>query len=579
MRYAAVLTGLLLFLILSASCAPRSEPASPTAAGTATLQPTETAFPTPPPTLTPTAAPAPESAAVTATLSPNVALTGTVRVSFSDESAQNAIDGDPETVWSAQDHPAQWIAITLDDLYLADRIELVVAQAPAGPTTHTLWLDIGSGVRTRFTQLTGIHTEDGQTLTIEINPPRPVRELLVQTLESPSWVAWREVRVRGIPYVPNHESGTTPQLRVVQILDQLVLPVQVTHAGDGSGRIFVVEQQGRITIARNGVANQTLFLDITDRVNCCEERGLFNIAFPPTFLSGNSFYLSYSNSDDDTVISRFTTTDDPDVADPASEEILLTVPQPHHVHNGGRLAFGPNDGFLYFGMGDGGSDGRPAHFPQDPALLLGKILRIDVESGVHPYAVPASNPFVANEGFRPEIWALGFRNPWGFAFDEQTGDLYIPDTGHNDREEINFQTASSAGGENYGWPTIEGTRCPRFENLPVPCRQAGIFTPPVAEYDHTRGCAIVGGVVYRGGELPHLRGRFLFADFCRGDIWSLTKPELTENPDPIQTNHVAWQSELVLKASVPISSVGEDEEGNLYVTGYQNGVVYKITAE
>ncbi len=579
MRHAVALKGLLLILLLSASCAARSEPESPTAAVTAIQQPTATTTPTIIPTETPTLAPSPTHTAVPASLSPNVAVQGTARASSNEDSVHFAIDGDPLTVWSAQDHPAQWIAITLDDLYLADRIELVAAQAPAGPTTHTLWLDNGSGVRTRFTQLTGIHTEDGQTLTFEINPPRPVRELLVQTLESPSWVAWREVRVRGLPYIPNHESGTTPQLRVEQFLDQLVLPVQVTHAGDGSGRIFVVEQQGRITIARNGVANQTLFLDITDRVNCCEERGLFNVAFPPDFPAGNRFYLSYSNSDVDTVISRFTTTDDPDVADPASEEILLTVPQPHHIHNGGRLVFGPKDGYLYLGMGDGGSEGRPAHFPQDPALLLGKILRIDVESGGQPYEVPASNPFVADEGFRPEIWALGFRNPWGFAFDEQTGELYIPDTGHNDREEINFQPASSAGGENYGWPTIEGTRCPRFEDLPVPCRQAGIFTPPVAEYDHTRGCAIVGGVVYRGSELPRLRGRFLFADFCRGDIWSLTKPDATGSSGPDQANHDVWQSELVLKASVPISSVGEDEEGNLYVTGYQNGVVYKITAE
>ena len=508
-----------------------------------------------------------------------MALHGTARAASHEDSVHFAIDGDPNSVWSAQDHPAQWIAITLDDLYLADRIELVVAQAPAGPTTHTIWLDNGSGVRTRFTQLTGIHTEDGQTIAIEINPPQPVTEILVQTLESPSWVAWREIRVRGLPYVPNNENGTAPQLRVEQILEQLVLPVQVTHAGDGSGRIFVVEQQGRITIAKDGVANETLFLDITDRVNCCEERGLFNVAFPPTFSATKQFYLSYSNSDDDTVISRFTTTDAPDVADPASEEILLTVPQPHHVHNGGRLVFGPKNGYLYVGLGDGGSEGHPVHFPQDPALLLGKILRIDVESRVQPYDVPASNPFVSDQSFRPEIWALGFRNPWGFAFDYQTGDLYIPDAGHNDREEINFQPASSGGGENYGWPTIEGTRCPRFENLPVPCRLAGTFDPPVAEYDHTRGCAIVGGVVYRGSELPHLIGRFLFADFCRGDIWSLAKPDATGNSGPIHTNHDAWQSELVLKASVPISSVGEDEAGNLYVTGYQNGVVYKITAE
>jgi len=577
MRKAFALTGLLLILILASSCSARSEPERPTAGESATQQPTQPPTPTSVSTPTPAPAPAPTNTPVPATTSPNVALLGTVRVSSGEDSVQNAIDGDPETVWSAQNHPAQWIAVSLDDLYLAERIELVVAQAPAGPTTHVLWLDNGSGVRTRFRQLTDIHTEDGQTLVIAFNPPRPVKEVLVHTLFSPSWVAWREIRVLGLPLSPEDEGAMAPQLRLEKVLDQLVLPVQITHAGDGSGRIFVVEQQGRINIVENGVANETLFLDITDRVNCCEERGLFNIAFPPNRPASNHFYLSYSNSNDDTVISRFAITDDPDVADPDSEEILLTVPQPHHVHNGGRLAFGPRDGYLYVGLGDGGSDDRPAHFSQDPSLLLGKILRIDVESGVQPYDVPASNPYVAEEGFRPEIWALGFRNPWGFAFDEQTGELYIPDTGHNDREELNVQPASSGGGENYGWPTIEGTRCPRFEDLPVPCSQAGIFVLPVAEYDHTRGCAIVGGVVYRGSQLPYLEGHFLFADFCRGDVWSLSKPESTANPGSNQTNLDGWQSEMVLKAALPISSVGEDEEGNLYVTVYQTGEVYLIT--
>ena len=579
MKKALALTGLLFLLMLSASCSPRSESEPPAPIETNTRPPAITPTPTPAPTQTPAPAPSPANTATPTPSSPNVAPLGTVRVSSGEDGVQFAIDGDTETVWSAQDHPAQWISIALDGIYLVDRIELVVAQAPPGPTTHALWLDNGSGVRTRFMQLTEIHTEDGQTLAIDVNPPRPVEELLVQTLDSPSWVAWREVRIFGLPLSPGYESGSSPPLNLEKVLDNLILPVQVTHAGDGSGRIFVVEQQGRITVLKNGAASSTLFLDITDRVNCCEERGLFNVAFSPGYPAANRFYLSYSNKNDDTVISRFNATSDPDVADPASEEILLTVPQPHEVHNGGRLAFGPRDGYLYVGMGDGGSDGRPAHFPQDPALLLGKILRIDVESSTQPYGVPAGNPFVANDQFRPEIWALGFRNPWGFAFNHQTGDLYIPDTGHNDREELNFQPAASPGGENYGWPTIEGTRCPRFEDLPVPCRQAGIFTPPVAEYDHTRGCAIVGGVVYRGSQFPRLKDRFLFADFCRGDIWSLTKPDPTENPSQGEDVFSNWHSEIVLKASVPVSSVGEDEEGNLYITGYQTGTVYLITKD
>ena len=359
-RITVTLTGLLLTLIVSTSCARQSEPERPIAAAEVAQQPTATDVPTEIPTVPPTSTPAPSPSPTPQ--SENVALTGTGRASAGEELVQNAIDGDPESVWSSQNHPAQWIAIALDDLYLVERIELVVAQAPAGPTTHALWVDNGSGVRTQLQQLTDVHTEDGQTLPIDVNPPRPVKEVLVHTLDSPSWVAWREVRIFGSPLSPQNESGTTPQLRLEKILDQLVLPVQITHAGDGSGRIFVVEQQGRISIVKNGVANDTLFLDISDRVNCCEERGLFNVAFPPTFPASNRFYLSYSNNNDDTVISRFATTDDPDIADPASEEILLTVDQPHHVHNGGRLVFGPRDGFLYVGMGDGGSDGPPAHF-------------------------------------------------------------------------------------------------------------------------------------------------------------------------------------------------------------------------
>ena len=426
MRIAGALTALLLALIVSASCVTQLEPERPVAAINVTQQPTATATST----NLPTATPEPVISAVPTPQGQNVALSGTGRASAGEESVQRAIDGDPDTFWGSQQHPSQWIAIALDDLYLVERVELVVAQAPAGPTTHVLWLDNGSGVRTLFRRLTDIHTENGQTLAIEIDPPRPVREILVLTLASPSWVAWGELRVFGLPPSPQKESGTPPQLRLKKILDELVLPVQATHAGDGSGRIFVLEQQGRIRIVKNGAANEVPFLDISKRVGCCEERGLFNIAFPPTFSTRQQFYLSYSNLDDDTVISRFKATADHDIADPDSEEILLTIKQPHHVHNVGRLVFGPQDGYLYIGIGDGGSDGYPVHTGQNPDLLLGKILRIDVESADFPYGIPASNPFIEAEGYRAEIWALGLRNPWGFAFDAQTGELYIPDAGH-----------------------------------------------------------------------------------------------------------------------------------------------------
>ena len=575
MRIAVALTSLLLTLIVSTSCEIQPVPEVPAAAANPTQQTSPTETPTGPPTATPTQLPT----ATPAQTSRNVALLGTGRAHLGEETVQNAIDGDPETIWNSQNFPAQWIAIALDDLYLVEKVELVVAQAPAGPTTHVLWVDNGSGVRTFFRRFADVHTEDGQTLTIEFNPPRPIKEILIQTLQSPSWVAWREVRILGSPLSPQNESGKHPAIRRERFLDGLELPVQVTHAGDGSGRIFVVEQGGRIKVVQNGVANDEPFLDISDRITCCGELGLMNVAFPPSFKASQQFYVSYTNLDRDIVVSRFSTTNDGAIAELASEEILLAVSQPHHAHNGGSLAFGPHDGYLYVGIGDGGSEGRPVHFPQDPQLLLGKILRIDVESGAGPYVIPATNPFIGDDGFRDEIWALGLRNPWGFAFDGQTGEFYIPDTGHNDREELNFQPATSVGGENYGWPTIEGTRCPKIEDLPYPCSQAGIFDPPVAEYDHTRGCAIVGGVVYRGSEIPQLRGRFLFADFCRGDIWSLQKWDSVESTGSTQESHGAWQSELVLSASLPVSSIGEDEDGNLYVTGYADGTIYLITQE
>ena len=381
----------------------------------------------------------------------------------------------------------------------------------------------------------------------------------------------------GSPASETDGSSETPQLKRELIIENLVLPVQVTHAGDGSGRLFILEQEGRIRIFKDGNENDQLFIDISSQLTCCGERGLMNIAFSPGFPSNRQFYLSYTNRDGELVISRFKAAPDLETADPASEEILLAISQPHHAHNGGRIAFGPLDGYLYIGVGDGGSEDLPPHESQYPDQLLGKILRIDVESSQLPYAIPADNPFVNVEDYRPEIWALGLRNPWGFAFDVETGDLYLPDTGHSKREEVNFVPQSSQGGENFGWPTIEGTRCLKISGMPVPCHQAAIFALPVAEYDRTRGCAVVGGVVYRGSELPHLSGRFLFSDFCRGDIWSLHQPSPSQNQHPRPGNQDGWRSDLVLKAFNIVSSIGSDEDGNLYFVAYQPGAIFKIS--
>ena len=474
MKYAILLSALVLSLALLTACELQPVPAPPSPAPQAAL-PAETPAT---PTVTPQPELKPQPTEPPPLLSQNVALTGEARSSEGEETAHLAFDGDPETNWNAKNLAAQWIAVSLDDLYLVDRIELVVAQAPAGPTSHVLWLGNGSGVRTPYARLSDIHTQDGQTLTIEISPPQPVDDLLVHTLESPSWVAWREVRVFGTPASDAEVNAATPQLNRELVIENLVLPVQVTHAGDGSGRLFIVEQEGRIRIFNNGVENKQLFIDISNQITCCGERGLLNIAFSPSFPSNQQFYLSYTSLAGDLVVSRFTAAPDLETADPASEELLLAIGQPHHAHNGGRITFGPLDGYLYVGVGDGGSEDLPPHESQFPDQLLGKILRIDVESSERPYAIPASNPFVNVEGYRPEIWALGLRNPWGFDFDPETGDLFIPDTGHSRREEVSFMPASSPGGDNYGWPTIEGTRCLKISGLPVPCHQASIFVPP-----------------------------------------------------------------------------------------------------
>jgi glucose/arabinose dehydrogenase len=349
-----------------------------------------------------------------------------------------------------------------------------------------------------------------------------------------------------------------PTLGLERIGEGLSLPVHLTHAGDGSGRLFVVEQEGRIRILGPAGLSNSPFLDIAGRVGCCGEQGLLSVAFPPGYTDKKYFYVNYTDAAGDTVVARYRVTENPDTADPATEEILLTVDQPYSNHNGGLLIFGP-DGYLYIGMGDGGSAGDPQNNGQNPAALLGKLLRMDVESGPAPYVVPSTNPFVQTAGYRGEIWAMGLRNPWRFSFDRQTGDLYIADVGQNDYEEINFQPAVSLGGENYGWRIMEGSHC--FD--PDPCSTAGL-TLPAFEYSHSEGCTVIGGMVYRGKRYPNLSGLYFYGDYCEGWIGGAKR------------SGTAWQTMQLYKTGFPISSFGEDEEGELYVSDYQNGAIHRL---
>lgn len=342
-------------------------------------------------------------------------------------------------------------------------------------------------------------------------------------------------------------------------------PTHVTAAGDGSGRLFVVEQAGRIWVLRDGVPTAEPFLDIIPLVGSRgNEQGLLSVAFHPAFAKNGSFFVNYTNRDGDTVVARYSVSaDNPDRADHESATVLLTVDQPAPNHNGGLLKFGP-DGYLYIGMGDGGAAGDPWGNGQSLDTLLGKLLRIDVDGG-DPYAIPPDNPFVGQDDARPEIWAYGLRNPWRFSFDRATGDLFIADVGQNAQEEINFRPASSRGGENYGWDIMEGTACYDART----CDQTQLILP-VATYGHSGaegGCSVTGGYVYRGAAFPQLEGVYLYADFCSGNLWTLRPP------------FADGDNVLISKLEIRVSSFGEDEAGELYLTDRSGGGLYRLVVK
>ena len=328
--------------------------------------------------------------------------------------------------------------------------------------------------------------------------------------------------------------------------------VDIRHAGDGSGRLFLVEQAGRIWVLSGDEELDRPFLDISGRISSGGERGLLSLAFPPDYRRSGVFYTWYTDRDGDTVLSRFRVGPDPDRARADSEEILLTVPQPRANHNGGQLQFGP-DGYLYLGIGDGGGGGDPDGFGQDTTSLLGKLIRIDVDAAQGGYAIPPDNPFVGS-ATRDEIWALGLRNPWRMAFDPLTGDLYIADVGQNSFEEINVQGALDGGGQNYGWNRMEGEECFR-----AGCDTRGLVLP-VGGYGHDQGCSVTGGVVYRGSAYPDLHGRYLFGDYCTGAIWSL------------RSTRDGWRQDLIDASGFSILTFGAGEDGAVYLSAAGRGV-------
>jgi len=368
-------------------------------------------------------------------------------------------------------------------------------------------------------------------------------------------------------------NGGLPAVQLTQLPGSLDSPLDVVNAGDGSGRLFVVEQTGHIRLFKNGAFNATDFLDIHTVVNYDGgERGLLGAAFHPNYVNNGFFYVYYTDLSSpvyNLTIARYTVSADPDVADPASAQIVLQIPHPVNTnHNGGNLVFGPVDHYLYMGTGDGGGGGDVPNNAQNKNILLGKLLRIDVDgtgavpcgqSTPMPYAIPPTNPFVGVDGC-DEIWAYGVRNPWRFEFDRETADMIMADVGQELYEEVDFQPASSAGGENYGWHLMEGLHC---YNPPTNCDD-GSLTLPVLEETHANGwCAIVGGFRYRGAAIPGLTGVYLYGDLCLGEIWAATE------------SAGIWTAQRLLDPSLTISSFGQDEAGELYVVDL-GGAVYRI---
>lgn len=352
-------------------------------------------------------------------------------------------------------------------------------------------------------------------------------------------------------------------LGVDVVVGGLAAPVDVAVPDDGSDRLFVVEQAGRIRVVDDGRLSGEPFLDITGRVASGGERGLLGLAFHPSFPDDPRLFVDYTDRDGDTVIAEYRLTPGGDVADPASERVLLHIDQPYSNHNGGAVVFG-SDGMLYVAMGDGGSGGDPHGNGQRLDTLLAKILRIDVDgtgNGDRPYAIPADNPFVDVANALPEIWLTGLRNPWRMRFDSATGDLWIGDVGQGAWEEIDV-AAAGRGGLDFGWNVMEGTHCfqPREG-----CDQDGL-TLPVAEYGHGFGCAVIGGVVVRDPDQPLLDGGYVFSDSCSGNLWLLDAASAGERA-PV----------LVGESGRSISSIALTGDGTVVATDLSSGELVAIS--
>ena len=369
--------------------------------------------------------------------------------------------------------------------------------------------------------------------------------------------------------VSNPQPGGPPSLALAAFVSGLSSPIGVETPNDGTGRLFVLEQGGRIHIIQNGALVATPFLDVSSKTGFVSggELGLLGLAFHPGFSANHRFFVYYTRSVSGQIQSVFSeyaaSAANPNLADASSERILLVVNQPFDNHNGGQMAFGP-DGFLYLGLGDGGSEGCPSPCEsQNLQTLLGKILRIDVNGAFAPgkqYAIPPDNPFASGGGL-PEIWAYGLRNPWRFSFDRGTGKLFAGDVGQDSFEEVDIITK----GGNFGWNIMEASHCYPPGSM---CNTAGLILP-IMEYAHNAagGEAIIGGFVYHGSAIRSLVGDYVFGDLSSGHVWA-----------GVQDAGGNWNQTLVLTHNLTVSSFGQDPAGELYLLDYGNGAVLRVVA-
>jgi Glucose / Sorbosone dehydrogenase/IPT/TIG domain len=378
----------------------------------------------------------------------------------------------------------------------------------------------------------------------------------------------RKLLLLGLFLIASRLEAAVPAINLEVLETGLPAITGVTNAGDG--RLFLTTQEGQILIRENGQILPAPFLDVSSLISCCGERGLLSTAFHPDYAQTGFFFVDYTDRSGDTVVARYRVfASDPNRADPGSAAILLTIRQPFANHNGGQLQFGP-DGYLYIGMGDGGSGNDPNCNAQSNGSLLGKLLRIDVDQSVSAppfHGIPPDNPFVSSGGPR-EAWAKGLRNPWRFSFDRLTGDLFIGDVGQGALEEVDYAPIGSGGGRNYGWKVMEGTSCggggtSGCNPVPPPCGDPG-YTLPVLEYDHDGGrCSITGGYRVRGLSVPDLYGMYVYGDYCSGQIFAA------------QQVSGAWTPVELPVVAPNLTTFGEDSGGDLYLAT-QDGVLSRF---